>query len=82
MKKEFSKRIVTAALVFAGVCTSGSYLLALLGREPVENLTIAVLTSVAAVPLGYFCKSAFEKNSRNKYGVNLDDAPGGKKGEV
>lgn len=69
-KYEFSKKIA----VFCCVLMCFSYLLSVtlsaLDKDPISDITVAVYTVCGGGILGYIIKSAFEKNSRNKYGLD------------
>ena len=54
-----------------------SYVLASLGKDPVENLAIAIVSTLIVALLAYFVKSFGEKNSRNKYKVDENGMPYG-----
>ncbi|MBQ2973314.1 MAG: hypothetical protein IJE19_03070 [Clostridia bacterium] len=69
-KFEFSKKIA----VFCCIMMSFSYLLSVIlsifDKDPITDITVAVFTVCGGGILGYIVKSAFEKNSRNKYGLD------------
>ena len=67
---EFSKILVTWALVLTTVCVIVSYGLALFDHDPVQEVTVAVASACIAIGVAYQAKSYGEKNSRNKYGVD------------
>ena len=52
-----------------------SYVLASFGKDPVENLAIAIVSTLIVALLAYFVKSFGEKNSRNKYKVDENGMP-------
>ena len=67
-------------LLLVLICTSiawvtWSYILASLGKDPVENLAIAIVSTLIVALLAYFVKSFGEKNSRNKYKVDENGTP-------
>lgn len=74
-KYEFSKKIA----IFCCVLMCFSYLLSVilsaLDKDPISDITVAVYTVCGGGILGYIIKSAFEKNSRNKYGLDADGNP-------
>lgn len=72
-KTEFSKRLVTWALVLTTICVAVSYALAFLDHDTCAEVTVAVSSACIAIGVGYEAKSFGEKNSRNKYNVNLID---------
>lgn len=61
----------------ASVMMSFSYLLSVLLSILDPDITAAVYTVCGGGILGYIIKSAFEKNSRNKYGLDADGNPFG-----
>ncbi len=69
-KIEFSKILVTWALILTTICVAMSYILSLLDRDPASDVTVAVATTCIAIGVGYQAKSFGEKNSRNKYRVS------------
>lgn len=74
-KTEFSKKLVTWALVVTTVCLVVSYGLAFLDHDPCSELTVSVTGACIAIAVAYEAKSYGEKNSMNKYGVqNFKDA--------
>lgn len=72
---EFSKRVVVAMMVISCGWVSLSFVLSWFGKETLEGLTETIVTTLLASIVGYFAKSFFEKNSRNKYGLDVDGNP-------
>lgn len=72
---EFSKKLVAWALIITTLSILTSYVLSIIGCDPCQEITIAVITTCVAVAVGYEAKSFGEKNSRNKYGVDEDGIP-------
>lgn len=72
-KFEFSKFLVVWALCITSICVGLSYLLALTDHDSVSDVTISVVTTCVAIAVGYEAKSFGEKNSRNKYGIQIED---------
>lgn len=68
-KTEFSKKLVTWALVTTTVCLIVSYGLAFLDHDPCSELTMSVTGACIAIAVAYEAKSYGEKNSMNKYRV-------------
>ncbi len=64
--KEFSKVMIKTFSWASILWITASYILAAFGREVNEGVTIAVVSSLAAVLLGYFIKSFKEKINRNE----------------
>ena len=71
-KMEFSKLLVTWALVLTTICVGLSYGLAFADHDPVQEVTVSVATACIAIGVAYQAKSYGEKNSRNKYGVDCN----------
>lgn len=69
-KKEFSKILVTWALVLTTVCVALSYALSFADHDPASDVTVAVASACIAIAVAYEAKSFGEKNSRNKYNVD------------
>ena len=69
-KLEFSKMLVTWALIMTTVCVVISYGLAMFDHNPAQEVTVAVASACIAIGVAYEAKSYGEKNSRNKYGVD------------
>ena len=72
-KTEFSKKLVTWALVVTSACIAASYILSFLGRDSCTEVTVSIATACIAIAVGYEAKSFGEKNSRNKYGVKIEE---------
>jgi len=72
---EFSKCVVVAMLVISCGWISLSFILAWFGKDTLEGLTETIVTTLLASIVGYFAKAFFEKNSRNKYGLDADGNP-------
>lgn len=69
-KFEFSKRIAVYCCVMMSFSYIVSVVLSYFDKDPVTDITVAVYTVCGGGVLGYIVKSAFEKNSRNKYGLD------------
>lgn len=69
-KIEFSKKLVTWALIATSFCVCTSYTLAFFDHDVCSDITVAVASACIAIAVAYEAKSYGEKNSRNKYGVN------------
>lgn len=76
-KLTFSQKLLLGLLSISAVWVTWSYILATIGREPVENLAIAIVSTLILGLLAYFIKSFGEKNSRNKYKINECGVPYG-----
>lgn len=73
-KIEFSKFLVTWALSLTSACVALSYILSWLDHDPCMDVTQSVVTTCIAIGVAYEAKSYGEKNSRNKYKVDIDPA--------
>lgn len=62
-RKTLTKRITYSMLVISVICANIPYILSLFGREPVEELGIAWVTSVTVVCLGYFVRGYKDSKS-------------------
>lgn len=71
-KTEFSKKLVTWAMVITTMAIVLSYMLAMLDHDPVTDVTVAVISTCVAIAVSYEAKSLGEKHSRNKYHITLD----------
>ena len=71
-KTEFSKKLVTWAMVITTMAIVISYMLAMLDHDPVTDVTVAVISTCVAIAVSYEAKSLGEKHSRNKYHITLD----------
>lgn len=59
--KTFTKKAVTAILVFSLIDLQLSYILAFMGKDQIaESLSSTIASTVIGVMLGYFVKSLFE----------------------
>lgn len=74
-KYEFSKKVAVFCCVLMIVAFITSVVLSLLDKDTLSDITVAVYTVCGSGILGYVLKSAFEKNSRNKYGLDADGNP-------
>lgn len=71
-KMEFSKKLVIWALAITTLCLAISYVLSYFDHDNCSDITAAVVTTCIAIAVSYEAKSYGEKNSRNKYGIDLD----------
>ena len=74
-RMEFSKLLVAWALIVTTVCVGISYLLALFDHDPCIDITVSVSAACIAIAVAYEAKSAAEKHSRNKYGLDENGRP-------
>lgn len=70
-KREFSKILVGWAIFMTMVSVAVSYVLSYFDHDPCSEITVAVASACIAISVAYEAKSYGEKNSRNKYGVEL-----------
>lgn len=81
-KLEFSKILVAWAIIITTLCIAISYGLSFTDHDSCPEVTVAVTSACIAIAVAYEAKSYGEKNSRNKYNVNVihdvtdDDALG------
>ena len=72
---EFSKRLAAWAVAIATASAVMSYLLALFGRETAGDVTTTIFTACTGYLITYAAKSATEKVSRNRHGLDADGKP-------
>ena len=72
---EFSKKLAAWAVVIATLSTAASYILAALGRETAGEVTTTIFTACIGYLITYAAKSATEKISRNRHGLDEDGMP-------
>lgn len=74
-RREFSKLLVTWAMIVTTLCVAISYGLALFDHDPCIEITVSVSTACIAIAVAYEAKSAAEKHSRNKFGLDRNGKP-------
>lgn len=75
-KMEFSKLIVAWALVSTTCCMIAAAVLSSRGYDGFAEVANTALDKlVPVVVLGYNAANSFLKNSRNKYGIDVDGNP-------
>lgn len=72
---EFSKRLAVWAIIIASIAFCASVALSVLEKEPLTDLSIAIFTACIGYLITYAAKSATEKISRNKHGLDADGNP-------
>ena len=72
---EFSKKLAAWSVAAATLSALASYILAALDKQPVSDLTTAVFTGCIGYLVTYAAKSATEKISRNRHGLDPDGNP-------
>lgn len=65
-KLTYTKRMVTALLIIGLIDLQFTYLLSFLGRESVQDLSIAIVTYILGVAITYMVKSFFGKKEEEK----------------
>lgn len=74
-RMEFSKILVAWALIVTTVCVGISFALAMFDHDPCTDITVSVSAACIAIAVAYEAKSAAEKHSRNKYGLDENGRP-------
>ncbi len=76
-KYQMSKVLTGIILSVAVVDLQLSYILAFMGKEIAETLSVAIVTEIVAVVLGYFMKSFSETREaeKNKLKRDMEDIP-------
>ena len=73
--QEFSKRLAAWCVIIATAAVVASYVLAFLGLETAEGITTTIFTGCIGYLVTYAAKSATEKISRNRHGLDADGNP-------
>lgn len=76
-RMEFSKRLAIFACIVTVFSIMLSALLAFLDKETISDVSVAIISGASAIVAGYMGKSAYEKSSRNKYGLDENGNPWG-----
>ncbi|MCM1468130.1 MAG: hypothetical protein NC086_08280 [Alistipes sp.] len=71
-KYQMSKVLTGAILLVALIDLQLSYILAFMGKEDAETLSVAIVTEIVAVVLGYFIKSFNETKEAER--IKLQNA--------
>ena len=74
-KMDFSKKVLVWVIILTSVGFTSSFILAFFDKNPVTEITTTLLASCVGSIVAYSVKSAFEKNSRNKYHLDADGLP-------
>lgn len=72
---EFSKRLAAWCVMIATAAAIASYVLAFRGLETAEGITTTIFTACVGYLMTYAAKSATEKISRNRHGLDADGNP-------
>ena len=74
-KIEFSKILAIWAILIASVSVIITYILAVLDHQTASDVTVAVFTGSIGYLISYAAKSATEKVSRNRHGLDKNGKP-------
>lgn len=72
---EFSKILAIWAAAVATITVAASFILAAHDKQPVSDLATVIFTSCIGYLITYAGKSAYEKGSRNKHGLDENGIP-------
>lgn len=72
---EFSKKLAAWAVVIATLSAAVSYILAALDKQTASDVTTTIFTACIGYLVTYAAKSATEKISRNRHGLDPDGNP-------
>lgn len=72
---EFSKKLAAWAVAVATLSAAASYVLAFRDQQTAGEVTITIFTACIGYLVSYAAKSAAEKVSRNKHGLDADGNP-------
>ena len=72
---EFSKRLAAWCVMIATAAAIASDVLAFRGLETAEGITTTIFTACVGYLVTYAAKSATEKISRNRHGLDADGNP-------
>lgn len=72
---EFSKKLAAWAVVVATLAAVASYVLAFRDKQTASDVTTTIFTACATYLVSYAAKSATEKISRNRHGLDPDGNP-------
>lgn len=72
---EFSKKLALWAILIATFSAGMSYYLALTNRQTASDVTTTIFSACIGYLVTYAAKSATEKISRNRHGLDADGLP-------
>ena len=72
---EFSKKMAAWAVVVATLSAVASYVLAFRDQQTASEVTTTIFTACIGYLVSYAAKSAAEKVSRNRHGLDADGNP-------
>lgn len=72
---EFSKKLAAWAVAVATASSAASFVLAAMDKQTVSDVTTTIFTACIGYLVTYAAKSATEKVSRNRHGLDADGNP-------
>ena len=72
---EFSKKLALWSIIVATLALLASVVLSACDKQPLTDLTSAIFTACIGYLITYAAKSATEKISRNRHGLDPDGNP-------
>ena len=72
---EFSKKLAAWAVVAATAAAAASFVLAFFDKQTASDVTTTIFTGCIGYLVTYAAKSATEKISRNRHGLDPDGNP-------
>lgn len=72
---EFSKKLAAWAVAVATASAAASFVLALMDKQTVSDVTTTIFTACIGYLISYAAKSTTEKISRNRHGLDADGFP-------
>lgn len=72
---EFSKKLTIALIMFGACGVIASYILAFLGKNANDVVTVTMITQIMATAIGYLLYQYKLKDSRNKNKVDENGIP-------
>ena len=75
-KKELTlrQRLLICGIACMIICAQESYLLSAFDKDPVTEVTVAIITVFGGMYVAYVSADTMDHNSLNKYGGNKYDA--------
>ena len=72
---EFSKKLAAWAVAIATVSAAASFILSVYDKQTVSDVTTTIFNGCIGYLVTYAAKSATEKVSRNRHGLDADGNP-------
>ena len=72
---EFSKKLALWSIVIGTLALVASVVLSFMDKQPLTDLTSTIFTACIGYLITYPAKSATEKISRNRHGIDADGNP-------